>query len=188
MHTPGGEPRVPVADDNKDAAETLGTLLETAGYEVETCSDGPAALRVAGRFGPDACVLDVRMPGRDGYELDRRLRANDPDHPPVLATVTPADSEDYGHLEKAAAAGFDLHFAKPTDFRAVAEQIGDCVRRHDREREAARAADSLAGHLPAEIDEDDEAEVDTGNRCWLAVGGMGLVLAALAAFAAWQAA
>lgn len=119
--------RVLVVDDNEDAATTLGILLESAGYQVETCFDGPSALAAADRFVPDACVLDINMPGMDGYELARRLKANAPDHPPVLATVTAYD--DYGHLTQAADAGFDLHFTKPADPGEVLDQLGDCVRK-----------------------------------------------------------
>jgi CheY-like chemotaxis protein len=120
-------PRVLVVDDNKDAAETLGVLLEAAGYEVQTCFDPEAALAAADRFGPDACVLDINMPGMDGYELARKLREKDPEHPPVLATVTAY--EDYSHLTRAADAGFDLHFTKPADPAELLDQLGDCVGR-----------------------------------------------------------
>src|SRR3954447_6190509 len=130
------KPRVLVVDDNKDAATTLGTLLETAGYEVRTCYDGKSALKAVERFDPDACVLDINMPGMDGYELARKLRAKDPDHPPVLATVTAYG--DYHHLTKASDAGFDLHFTKPADPADVLDQIGDCVRRQAAERAMAR--------------------------------------------------
>ncbi len=121
-------PRVLVVDDNEDAANTLGILLESAGYRVQTCFDGASALAAADRFEPDACVLDINMPGMDGYELARRLRAKAPDHPPVFATVTAY--EDYGHLTKAADAGFDLHFSKPVDLGDVLDQLGDCVRKN----------------------------------------------------------
>jgi two-component system CheB/CheR fusion protein len=119
--------RILVVDDNKDAADTMGTLLEQAGYLVETCCDSQAALTAAARFAPDACVLDIRMPGLDGYELARKLRESKPDRPPVLAAVTGYD--DYTHLSKAADAGFDLHFTKPAHAADVAEQLSDCFRR-----------------------------------------------------------
>jgi CheY-like chemotaxis protein len=119
--------RVLVVDDNRDAATTLGFLLTAAGFRVATCFDGPAALAAADRFRPDACVLDINMPGMNGYDLGSRLRAQNPDRPPVLAAVT--GYYDDGHLDRAAAAGFDLHFTKPADVAAVAEQLGECVRR-----------------------------------------------------------
>lgn len=117
--------RVLVVDDNRDAAETISQILEAAGYNVETCFDGPSALEAAGQFSPDACVLDINMPGMDGYELAKRLRDRFPDRPPVFATMTAY--EDYDHLKRAAAAGFDLQFTKPADPGEVAEQIRECV-------------------------------------------------------------
>ena len=120
-------PRVLVVDDNRDAATTLGVLLTAIGYQVETSFDGPSALVKAEEFAPDACVLDINMPGMDGYELARRLRAAAPGRPPVLATVTAYG--DHAHLERAAAAGFDLHFTKPADPLEVAAQLGESVRR-----------------------------------------------------------
>jgi len=117
-----------VVDDNEDAATTLGVLLESAGYQVQTCFDGQSALAAADQFAPDACVLDINMPGMDGYELARRLREKTKDRPPVFATVTAY--EDYGHLTRAADAGFDLHFTKPADPGEVLDQLSDCVRRN----------------------------------------------------------
>jgi CheY-like chemotaxis protein len=121
--SPGTEPRprVLVVDDNRDAAETLSELLAYYGYEVATCYDGPEALATAERFEPDACVLDLTMPGMDGYELARRLRQRTPDRPPVLATVTAYS--DLDHLQLAAEAGFDLYFTKPANAQEVAERI-----------------------------------------------------------------
>lgn len=120
-------PRVLVVDDNRDAATSLALLLGAAGYRVETSFDGEAALEAAGRFGPDACVQDINMPGMDGYELARRLREMSPGRPPVLATVTAYS--DVQHLDRAADAGFDLHFTKPADPVEVIDQLGECVSR-----------------------------------------------------------
>ena len=117
--------KVLVVDDNRDAAATLSFLLGAAGYEVRTCFGAAEALAEAGSFGPDACVLDINMPEMDGYELARQLRATFADHQPVLATVT--GYGDFGHLDRAAEAGFDLHFQKPADAREVAEQLRACI-------------------------------------------------------------
>ena len=92
-----------------------------AGYEVETRFDGPSARTVAVEFEPDACVLDLNMPGMDGYELAERLRARSPGRPPVLATMTAYG--DFGHVERADAAGFDLYFTKPAEPKELAEQL-----------------------------------------------------------------
>lgn len=113
-----------MVDDNHDAATTLSFLLESAGYEVETCIDGVHALEAAKEFAPpDACVLDIKMPGMDGYELAKKLRLRDPDHASVFATLTAY--EGYSHLEKSVEAGFDLHFTKPANYLEVAEQLAD---------------------------------------------------------------
>ena len=181
------KPRVLVVDDNKDAATTLGTLFETAGYEVQTCFDAKSALKVADRFDPDACVLDINMPGMDGYELARRLREKDPVHPPILATVTAYG--DYNHLTKAADAGFDLHFTKPADPAAVLDQLGDSVRKHSLERESAGASDRLTDGVLAEIDEEARQtdSVPSGAGVWVAVASLGLVAVGLLAVAIRQA-
>src|SRR5688572_26714468 len=113
--------RVLVVDDNVDAAVTLGFLLTQAGYEVETRFDGPSALAAAAEFEPDACVLDLNMPGMDGYQLARELRARAAERPPALAAVTAY--KDLDHLEQAEEAGFDLYFSKPADPGDVAAQL-----------------------------------------------------------------
>jgi two-component system, OmpR family, response regulator len=120
-------PRVLVVDDNQDAATSLALLLGTAGYKVETFFNGKAALEAAQRFNPDVCVLDINMPGMDGYELARRLRELTPDHPPVLATVTAYSADQ--HLDRAVDAGFDLHFTKPADPAELIDQLSECVGR-----------------------------------------------------------
>jgi two-component system OmpR family response regulator len=117
--------RVLVVDDNCDAATALGRLLSAAGYQVETSFDGESALQAAERFSPDACVIDINLPGMDGYELARRLRNQARGRRPVLATVT--GFSDTAHLDRAVEAGFALHFTKPANPAEVIEQLGDCV-------------------------------------------------------------
>jgi CheY-like chemotaxis protein len=117
--------RVLVVDDNQDAATSLAFLLGSAGYVVETSFDGKAALKAAETFIPDACILDINMPGMNGYDLARRLRELAPHHPPVLATVTASSDDD--HLDRASAAGFDLHFTKPADPLEVVNQLDGCL-------------------------------------------------------------
>jgi CheY-like chemotaxis protein len=188
MNATTEKPRVLVVDDNHDAATTLGTLLETAGYEVQTCFDAKSALKLADRFDPDACVLDINMPGMDGYELARKLRQKHPIHPPVLATVTAYDG--YSHLSKAADAGFDLHFTKPADPAEVLDQLGDSVRKVANERHSARAADRLTDGLLAEIDaeeaENNPARVSS-TGVWVAVASLGVVVVGLLTVAIRQA-
>lgn len=120
-------PRVLVVDDNPDAAASLAKLLGAAGFQVEATFDGEAALAAARRFRPDACVLDIAMPGMDGYELARGLRRLARNRPLVLATVTGYHDND--HLDRAVDAGFDLHFTKPANVVEVIDQLTDCIRR-----------------------------------------------------------
>lgn len=119
--------RVLVVDDNRDSAESMGEFLALSGFDVKICFDGETALIACDAFRPDACLLDINMPGMDGYELAQKLRERFSDHPPVFATMTAYG--DYAHLEKAVDAGFDLQFTKPVDTREVVEELEGKVRR-----------------------------------------------------------
>jgi CheY-like chemotaxis protein len=120
------KPRILVVDDNQDAATSTSELLALAGFEVETCFDGPSALAAAERFAPDAYLLDITMPGMDGYQLARQLRERFPERTPLFATMTAYGH--YAHLERAVDAGFDLHFTKPTAPEEVIEQLMEGIR------------------------------------------------------------
>ena len=117
--------RVLVVDDNQDAATSVSELLDLAGFEVRTYFSGASALAGLGGFVPDACVLDIAMPGMDGYELARKLRERFPDRPPVFATLTAFDHDT--HLEKAVDAGFDLQFTKPAPPMEVIKQLREAL-------------------------------------------------------------
>lgn len=67
--------RVLVADDNEDAANSLAMLLELDGYDVRIAYDGEMAVQLAAHWTPDAAILDIKMPGRDGYSVAQALRA-----------------------------------------------------------------------------------------------------------------
>ncbi|OWK42129.1 response regulator [Fimbriiglobus ruber] len=120
--------RVLVVDDNCDSAETMAQLLSFSGLDVRSCFDGPSALAMCETFHPEACLLDINMPGMDGYELARQIREKFADNPPIFATMTAYG--DYGHLEKAVDAGFDLQFTKPVDSHEVVDQLDGLVRPH----------------------------------------------------------
>jgi two-component system CheB/CheR fusion protein len=111
--TPAVRRRVVVADDNRDAAESLRLLLELAGHEVRVARDGPGALEVAAEFRPDTLLLDIGMPGLNGYEVARRLRAEPWGRDMVLVAITGWGQEQDKELAKAA--GFDHHLTKPVD-------------------------------------------------------------------------
>lgn len=103
--------RVLCVDDNEDAADSLGTILEMVGCEVLVTHDAASALAKVGAFNPQVCVLDISMPQIDGCELARRLRDLPGSETQLLIALTALG--DYSSLERMADAGFDLHFAKP---------------------------------------------------------------------------
>jgi PAS domain S-box-containing protein len=112
--------RVLVADDNRDAADTLARFLETCGHEVRTAHDGLAAIAECERFAPHVAVLDIGMPGADGYAVARRLRERDGARPRLIALTGWGQEHD---RSRALAAGFDNHLTKPADPLAVHELI-----------------------------------------------------------------
>ena len=112
---PSAGRRVLVADDNRDAAQTLARFLSLQGWDVSTAFDGEEALALAGSFRPEICLLDIGMPGLDGYEVARRLRAR-PGCPLLVAlTGWGQDADRRRSLE----AGFDRHLTKPVDLDAL---------------------------------------------------------------------
>jgi signal transduction histidine kinase len=114
-----GAGRVLVVDDNEDAADTCGTLLEMSGYEVRVAYTPHAALELLGSFHPDVAILDIGLPGMSGYELARELRQRQWDG--KLAALT-----GYGQAADMAAskaAGFDAHLTKPVTPEQLLELV-----------------------------------------------------------------
>src|SRR6185369_11593217 len=105
--------RVLVVDDNVDAAVTLSWLIGQQGYAVRVAHDGSEALQAARDFKPDVLLLDLGLPGIDGYELARRLRADGFASSRMIAISGYARDSD---IELSRKAGFDRHFAKPVEF------------------------------------------------------------------------
>jgi len=103
--------RVLLADDDRDGAATLSTLLELEGYEVRTVHGGQEALDAAREFKPDVFLLDIGMPKITGYDAARRLRQRYGEDCPVLVAVTGWKQASDKIL--ATLAGFDHHVAKP---------------------------------------------------------------------------
>jgi len=108
-----GRQRVLVVDDNVDAASTLGALLTSLGQEVRVVHDGKAALDAAPAFRPQHVLLDISMPGLDGYETARRLRAL-PDLPPFRIVALTGWGQEVDRT-RSREAGFDRHLVKPVD-------------------------------------------------------------------------
>ena len=108
-----------VTDDNEDAANTLGTLVELLGHDVLVTFTGESALAALSTTRPRVAFLDIGLPGIDGYDLARAIRARPELEPIFLVAVTglgsPADRRN------AHQAGFDLHCAKPLPMGRVEE-------------------------------------------------------------------
>ena len=112
---PGGSRlrrRVLVVDDNRETTESVTELLQLAGHEVQAAHDGPGALRAAHEFHPDTILLDIGLPGKDGYEVARELRRSDMLAPRLIVVSGYGRSED---LERSRAAGADYHLVKPVE-------------------------------------------------------------------------
>lgn len=105
--------RVLLVDDNEDAANLMGELLESSGHEVAIAYDGPSALQVERTFKPDVALLDLGLPVMDGFELLEVLRRRANGRPCRFLALTgygqPAD------VERALAAGFERLLVKPID-------------------------------------------------------------------------
>jgi signal transduction histidine kinase len=119
---PGRPLRVLVVDDNIDAATLLGDLLRCLGHEPMIAHDGPSALAVVARERPQLAILDIGLPGMDGYELVRRLRED-----PTLARVPVLALTGYGQAsdrDRTRAAGFADHLVKPIDLQRLHDIVG----------------------------------------------------------------
>jgi two-component system CheB/CheR fusion protein len=112
-HSAEGSCRVLIVDDNADVADALALLARSWGHEVAVASNGPAALEIADRFQPQRALVDIGLPGMDGYEVARRLRAA-AQHPDfyLVAMTGYGQAQD---RERTRAAGFNQHLVKPGD-------------------------------------------------------------------------
>jgi len=110
---PPSRRRILIVDDNGDAAESLGMMLDVLGYETRTAGDGVEGLRAAADFRPDVTLLDIGMPGLNGYEVARRIRLQQWGQDMALIALTGwSQPED---KRRTLEAGFDLHLVKPVD-------------------------------------------------------------------------
>jgi CheY-like chemotaxis protein len=96
-------------------------LLELDGYEVATAADGPQALEIAQAKTPAAALIDIGLPGIDGYEVARRLRALTGPSALLVALTGYSDPDD---RRRAAEAGFDAHVVKPVDPDELTRLLG----------------------------------------------------------------
>jgi PAS domain S-box-containing protein len=132
--------RILVVDDNVDAAESLSALLRSLGAEVTTVYDGPAALEAMRTAKPAAAVLDIGMPGMDGYEVARRARAAPEGEDITLIALTGWGNDE--DRRRSREAGIDHHLVKPVDLQVLEDLLAArrAVPRDDLHREPQRSA------------------------------------------------
>jgi two-component system CheB/CheR fusion protein len=111
--------RVLVVDDNRDSAESMAMLLQATGHEVRTAHEGPDALAIAPEFRPAFVLLDIGLPGMNGYAVAERLRALPGFDKVVLIAMTGYGQEE--DRKRSKQAGFDHHLVKPIDFDKLTE-------------------------------------------------------------------
>ena len=116
--------RILIAEDNRDSADSLKALLEALGYEAHISYDGETAVHLAGELRPDVIIMDIGLPGINGYEATRRIRALRPKLPVMIVALTGWGQQ--SDRLQSAEAGIDHHLVKPLDLAAL-KQILDSV-------------------------------------------------------------
>ena len=109
--------RILVVDDNRDAAESLSMVLQSLGADVRVARDGPEAIAAFAAYDPSFVLLDIGMPGMDGYEVARRLRTRFPDRRASIIALTGWGQEE--DRRQAREAGFDYHLIKPVEVNVL---------------------------------------------------------------------
>lgn len=114
--------RVMIVEDNDALAQTTGWLVEMLGYEYRLARSGPEAIAAVGTYKPDVMMLDIGLPGMNGYDLCRALRQD-----PALKTTVFIAQTGWGqdeHRQMAREAGFHHHMVKPLSFDALESLLG----------------------------------------------------------------
>ena len=109
--------RILVADDNEDGREMMRYFLESEGHTVATAADGPSALAAVEEFRPEVAVLDIGMPGLNGYKVAEQIRHANRHQSLTLVALSGLGQEE--DKRRATEAGFDVHFTKPVDIPAL---------------------------------------------------------------------
>ena len=133
-----------VVDDNRDAADSMAVFLELAGFESAVELDGPSAIARTSARMPQVVLLDIGLPGLDGYEVARRLRALPGGDRCLLIALTGYGQQD--DRRRAHEAGFDVHLVKPADPDAVVELIQEWRRRDAGTSDGAASASAAPRH------------------------------------------
>jgi len=116
--------RILIAEDNRDSADSLKTLLEALRYESHVVYDGETAVRSAATLRPDVIVMDIGLPGISGYEAARQIRAQNLDGRLTIVALTGWGQ--HADRLRSAEAGIDHHLVKPLDLAAL-KQILDSL-------------------------------------------------------------
>jgi CheY-like chemotaxis protein len=122
--------RILVVDDNRDAADSTGTLLLLWGHHARVAYDGESALALARQYQPEICLVDLRMPGMTGYQLAERLRQEPGLVDTRLVALTGFDQDVDRKLSREA--GFDAFLLKPVEIDALQDLLARDVRGHVR--------------------------------------------------------
>jgi CheY-like chemotaxis protein len=115
-----------VVDDNVDAAHAMGYVLKLSGHDVTIAHDGPGALAAAAGKSPELVLLDIGLPGMDGYAVAARLRAAGLNGASIVAVTGYGQEED---LRRSNEAGFDHHLVKPVDAAMIRKIIAAVTER-----------------------------------------------------------
>jgi CheY-like chemotaxis protein len=115
-------PRVLLVDDNVDAVESMEILLQAFGYEVSTAVHPDLALAQLESFAPAAAVIDIGLPGMDGYQLATEIRRRLAGKPMRLIAFTGYGGAD--DIARARVAGFDAHLVKPVEIDRLLAALG----------------------------------------------------------------
>jgi CheY-like chemotaxis protein len=113
--------RVLIVDDYRDSAESLGTILKLLGFDVQVATSGLTALESADEIWPDVVLLDLGLPGMDGFEIAKQLRARSDRPAPVLIALT--GFGDRAALDRCRSEAFECHFLKPADPLAIKARL-----------------------------------------------------------------
>src|SRR5690606_5587234 len=112
--------RVVVDEDNEDARVSLVSLLRSWGLEVRAAADGSEGVAREGDMAPDVAIIDIGLPGIDGYDVARRVRQQKARVPRLFALTGYGSEEDRA---RSLAAGFDEHLVKPVDIQMLARLL-----------------------------------------------------------------
>lgn len=113
--------RILAVDDEADVVMIIRTALQTEGYEVATATNGPDALEEAKKNPPDLVILDVTMPGMDGFEVLRRLKAEEATAQVPVIMLTGVSER--GMIKEALSSGVDYYVVKPFDFEDLMRKV-----------------------------------------------------------------